>query len=238
MLKRIVGILGMLAVSGCGSSSSSSSTAPSATAGTFQGTFAGSGGQIGTLTITTQAVAGTEPPVQHFAVLERTGTALSAVVFAAASTATGSIHLVGGSTISLSGTYDSSSGVLGLAGGGFTLNGSVISGGAVLGAYSSSGGSGTFSALSSTSSVVTTYCGTYRGALGLAMEISATGTLAGQSSDQSCLLDGQLSGNTVTFSCRSVPNSNQTATLQNGTISGISVTPGGQQIPWSASVCQ
>src|SRR5215467_8339842 len=197
MLKRVAGILGMLVMTGCGSSSSS--TAPSANVGTFHGTFTGSGGQVGTLTVTTTGVAAIERPVQRFAVIERARAAFFPVVSAAVSTATGSAQVMGGSTTSLSGTYDSSSQALSLTGGGFSFTGNITSDG-IAGTYTSSSDSGSFSALSSTAGAVTTYCGTH-GRMGLTIQISADGKVSGQTSTSSCIIRGQVSGNQILFRC-------------------------------------
>ena len=232
-------LLSAVAFGGCGSPATPDSST------TFQGTIAGSGGQTGTLNITIQAVVvassagSSSQPGGLFAGIKRTWSAFAPVVLAAASSASGTVHLAGGSTTSLSGTYDSLSKAVSLSGGGFTFTGTT-SGGGLSGTYvGPNNSSGNFSGLNSTSAPVTTYCGTGSNGLGFNMEISATGTVSGETSDGSCGISGQLSGNTLTFSCRGT-TATGTGTVQNGTVSGTTTTENGHHDTFtgSTSACQ
>ncbi|HZR23314.1 MAG TPA: hypothetical protein VFA59_06990 [Vicinamibacterales bacterium] len=89
-------------------------------------------------------------------------TVISAASFRplAVSTATGSVHITGGNTTAVSGTYDSSTNGVSVSGGGFSFTGTV-NGGALSGSYSQNDVTGGFSALNTSAGSVTTYCGTY-----------------------------------------------------------------------------
>src|ERR1700674_3313062 len=95
-------VLGTL-VSACGGSSTSPApTTPSAATTTFQGTIAGSTGQTGTLDVTVQTVVASAFPFFSFPLVATLHAQTGTIA------ATGSLHLVGSSTTSLTGTYDSS----------------------------------------------------------------------------------------------------------------------------------
>lgn len=235
------------AVAGCGGSSSTTSTpasptTSSSTTTTFQGSIAGSGGQTGTLTVAIQATVTT-----------------SSIKPLAVSTATGTVHLTGGSTTSLTGSFDSTTNGVSLSGGGFTFTG-TISSNVLSGSYSSSSASGGFSSLNATTSTVTTYCGTYGpsfytgppanppgGEIGVwNVQVSSTGAASGSgisknvAGDPGFLLTGQLSGTTLTLTSFDLlshkSTGTQTATVQGGTISGS--CGGTCLLSGSSSACQ
>ncbi len=248
-LPVVASLAAMLAA--CGGSSSSTGTTP-ATPTTpsqptnttkFQGTVAGSGGQSGTLSVTIQATIST-----------------SSIRPLAVSQATGSVHLTGAGTTDLSGTYDSATSAVALSGGGFAVNGSVASG-VLSGSYTGTGGTGGgFSTLDGTSNTVTTYCGTYGpvfyagppanppgGEVGVwNVVVSSNGSASGAgvsknvAGDPGFLLQGQLSGTTLTLSSYDLLSHHATGT-QSATVQGESVTGscgGGCTLSASTSACQ
>lgn len=227
-------------LSACGGGSSGSTppspTTPSPATSTFQGTIAGSGRQSGTLTVSVQAqVAASFPSIMRWpfvATLHAQGTTVAA---------TGSLHIAGGSTVALTGTFDSSTKVLILSGGGFTFTGSL--GGSVLsGTYTGpNGATGGFSSHSTAAGTVTPYCGTFVGSpcdfcpvsTGVFnIEVSATGAVSGVYSlaGQVGYISGQVSGTTLRFT--TTDGGSETATIQNGMVSG----PG--SLSGSTSACQ
>jgi hypothetical protein len=142
----------------CSDDPSPTDPAPSATT-SFQGTVAGSGGQSGTLSVTVQTQVAALNPRYFQMPLVATLHAQSTSV-----AATGSLRLIGGSTTTLTGTYDSSNKALSLSGGGFTFTGSA-SGPVMTGSYTGSNGvTGAFSTRSTASGAVTVYCGDAFGA--------------------------------------------------------------------------
>ena len=217
-----------LVFAACGKSASSSGdspTGPSANTTLFQGTIAGAGGQSGTLSLT---IATT---LTH-----------SSIGTLAVSQVTGTVHVTGGATTSLSGTYDSSTSTVSATGGGFAFTG-TISGGVLSGKYTAPTTSGGFSSLNGTSSTVTTYCGTYGpsfyagppanppgGEVGVwNLVIAANGAASGAgvsknvANDPGFVMTGQLVGTTLTllvFDLISGHTRTQTATVQGGTITG------------------
>ncbi len=85
----------------------------------------------------------------------------SPTIIAAVVSASGTLKLAGGSTISLSGTYDTGSGALSVSGGGYTLTGTYANG-VLSGTFTGPHGSGGFSTqTSSSTNTATTYCGTW-----------------------------------------------------------------------------
>jgi hypothetical protein len=212
------------------------STPPAAGTSTFQGTVAGSGGQSGTVRVTVQAqVAASSAAFFRLPFI--------ATLYAQTTTvqATGTLHLVGGSTIALTGTFDSSTKALNLSGSGFTFTGLLI-GAVISGSYTGpSGATGGFASQSTAAGTVTTYCGTFVGDGGVIgvfnLQVSATGAVSGiasetiQGTTQVQFISGQVSGTTVTLS---TGGGADRGTIQNGTVTGTTGKP------WSASTsaCQ
>jgi hypothetical protein len=218
-----------------GFSCSGSSTTPSSNTTTFQGTLAGSGGQAGTLSITVQAlvtVPAAGPPAA----------------------ATGSLHLIGGSTTSLAGTFDPSTNGVNLSGGGFTLIGTAT-GGVLSGSYTSqASGAGPFSTLNATAASATTFCGTFAdqskpgGEFGIFnVTIAASGAASGAGvsknvpNDPGFLITGQLTGSTLAFATFDLMSHKMTGTAT-ATVQGTSLngTCGSAQCTLTASTnaCQ
>ena len=206
-------------LSACGGSSTPAPTPtapspqPAAASTTFQGIVAGSGGQSGTLTLTIQAVI-----------------ASSSVRPLAVSQGSGTLHLVGASTVALTGTYDSVTSAVSFAGGGFTFAGTV-SGGALAGTYGGPNGSrGGFSSLNGTGATVTVYCGTLKdpttGSLDpFNIAVSASGAISGVVSDNRDVISlrGQLAGTAATLT-GSDGGSFGPVIIQNGSVTGPGIT--------------
>jgi hypothetical protein len=142
------------AVAACGGSSSSVSPTPTPAASTsFSGTIAGPNGQTGTLAVTISAQIARVRPKWTLPIV--------ATVYAQSTSvaATGSVHLAGGATTNVSGTYDTSSKVLAVSGGGYSFTG-AISGAAATGSYTAPGvTTGLFATRSTSAGTVTSYCG-------------------------------------------------------------------------------
>lgn len=203
--------------------------APATAATTFAGTIAGANGQSGRLSVTVQTslAAAVSAPL-----LTAQSTAEKAQ---AVSQATGTL-VTGGSTVSLSGTYDSTTTAISLGGGGYTFTGTIANGilsGSYMGPNNASGG---FSSLNATTAPVTRYCGTFTenaqaGSGVFNVEVSANGVLSGNSIGTSgdarpSVLTGQVTGSTFSAtSTTAVDRQTITGTIQNGTISGT--FPGG-----------
>lgn len=142
---------------------------------------------------------------------------------------------MGGSTIALNGTFNSSTKVLNLSGGGFTFTGSL--GGAVVsGTYTGpNGATGGFSSVSTASGTVTAYCGTFCSVRSgcvdqpskvgvLNIQVTAAGTVSGilsltnQGATEVAYVSGQVSGTTINFT--HTDGGSSTGTIQNGTVTG------------------
>lgn len=204
----------------------SSPTNPSAATTTFQGTIAGSSNQSGTLAVTVQGqVASARPSLFG---------PLVATLHAQSVSASGTLRAIGGSTISLSGTYNSTTKVLELSGGGFSFTGTV-SNGVLSGTYTGGGGfAGTFSTRSTANASVSVYCGNIfssgnpneiTGVFNLV--VASTGAVSGAFAiiGSSGYLTGQVSGTSLSITYTNTTQSFQgtaTGTVQGGTVSGKS----------------
>ena len=228
ILRVVVAVL-FSAVMACGKSTSP--TSPD-TSTTFKGVIAGANGQTGTLTITVQVQLASRSPSRFEMPLVATVHAQATSV-----TATGTLHIAGGSTTSVTGTFDSSSKALNLSGGGFTFSG-ALSGTVMTGTYSAPGGvTGAFSSLSTTSGGVTAYCGNIFGAGNTSvitgvfnLEVSdATGAVSGAFvvAPDYGYLTGQVTGTSLTISYtdkNTGETGTGTGTVQNGSLNGVSST--------------
>lgn len=232
--------LAIVIAASCGGSknSGSSPTSPtSAASTTFQGTIAGSASsQSGTLAVTVQTqVAAASPSsfrLPFVATLHAQGTSV---------TATGSLRLIGGSTTSLTGTYDSSSRALNLSGSGFALAGSA-SGAVITGSYTGpNNATGTFASRSTASGTVTAYCGNTFGNGPSASEITgvfnfvvsdASGAVSGtfsitaDSPPTVGTITGQVTGGALSFTFNATAgrfageSGAGSGTIQGGSVSG------------------
>ena len=235
LLVLLVGIL----VSACGKSP----TTPGTTT-TFQGVIAGSSGQSGTLAVTVQAqvAAAFVPRLQwpFVATLQAQATSVAA---------TGTLHLVGGATTDLTGTFDTSSKALSLSGGGFALTGS-LNGAVVSGTYTGSGGvTGRFSSLSASSGTVTTYCGTIfssgQGSVATGVfnveVLQSSGAMSGAFNvlpNNAGTITGQVTGTafTITYVDSTGSTGGGSGTIQNGALNGVSTST--NPFSGSTSACQ
>jgi hypothetical protein len=218
-------------VAACGGSSSSVSPTPTPAASTsFSGTIAGPAGQTGTLTVTISA--------QVARIRPRWMVPIVATVYAQSATvaATGSVHLAGGSTTTVTGTYDTTSKALAVSGGGYTFTGTA-SGGAVTGTYTAPGvTTGLFATRSTAAGTVTSYCGNVfsagnpnqsMGVFNLAVT-DATGTISGAFNlgQYYGQITGQATGSNFSISWKDNfgEPGNGTGTIASGALSGSSNT--------------
>ena len=128
-----------------GGTTSSGSTGSSGTTGgtQYKGTFAGKG-EGGSIDVTVSAAGGdvTQKSIHPMATLQVSGT----------------LKITGGTTSTITGTFDDVTNTLTITGGGYTFTGKLGSTG-ITGTYSGPNGSGNFSVLSGAASKA--YCGTY-----------------------------------------------------------------------------
>ena len=206
----------------CGSKGSSSNSSPTSPSGPtnsatmFEGTIAGAGGQSGAFSVTIQVAVA----ASSVASLRAAGLTIKPESFTQVS---GTLNVAGGASVTLAGSYDSSTNTVSLSGGGFTLTG-TISGAVLSGTYTGPGSTGVFSSLNSTQASVTAYCGTHSGGSGIfTMQVSASGTVSGVAGPSAGAAGdtfaGQLNGINLSFSDPS-GNTTGTGTVQNGIVNG------------------
>jgi hypothetical protein len=213
--------LGTLGLAACGDSGN---PAPGTT--TLRGALAATGGLSGTLTVTAdgaftpQRVAGSGP------------VALSVAAPAAVLNLSATASLSNGSTVTLTGTWDTGTGALSLSGGGFSFTG-IYRSGSVSGTFTGPQVTGIFSLqIEATSGAVAVYCGTYTGrqpqdfpsgGTGEGPENGAWNVIVGpatatavvvNNSGGAAAFSGTRSGNTITLS------------LNGGTATGTIKDPG------------
>ena len=211
-MSAVVAIFFLCGVAACGGGGSTPTTTTS-----YKGVYTDTTGtQSGSISAT---VTGTATKSSPFSFIRNAF---------AASTASGTLTIVGGGTVSLTGTLDGTT--LTLSGDGYTFTGTTDSDG-VSGTYT--GSTGGFEGLDSTSDTVTVYCGTWNRPVDVAHDcnnerngvwniaVSSDGTLTGvENRDDGThvnALSGTVSGNDVTIS-----NDGEGGT-GNGIISGTSV---------------
>ena len=217
---------GLLVLTACGGDSTNP-VAPTGGGGstTFVGTFAGSGGENGTLQIAiptslTAAIEGSEAPTAiNFGPL-----VLRAI--AATLQVSGTLTFVGGGSVALAGTYDDVTRALVVSGSGYTFEGTLSADFKSLSGTFTGPTSGSFSTLTTSSGGVTTYCGTYSGddsGVWNIVIISATGQVSGTWADiggDAGLIAGQLTGTSLDLTDPNEPNTTATGTLQGTSLSG------------------
>lgn len=237
-------LVGLLYIA-CGGSSPSAPELPGAST-VFQSIIAGNDNQTGTLTVTVQS--------QVSALQSWLRLPLVATLHAQAVSASGSVHIAGGSTTSLTGTFDTTTRVLSVSGGGFAFAGTATST-TLTGSYTAPGGAtGVFAGRSTASGTVRSFCGKTvggtgdvtgvfsftvadaSGALTGSFTISTdtpptVGTLVGQVTGASVAITatatgGRFVGETLAF----------TGTIQGGTFTGTD--PNGRPISASTAGCQ
>jgi hypothetical protein len=145
------------------------------------------------------------------------------VIVVTASGATGTLTPTGLAGIALTGTYNSGTGAVGLAGGGHTLAGTITNN-ELDGTYAGSAGAGSFGTHKGASSTdVLLFCGTYDGASTGVWNLAKTGNaLVGAYADDgggSARLTGSLSGSaiSISFSGGTAAGSLVTASTMTGT---------------------
>ena len=206
---------------------SDSPAKPSSTTTTFQGTIAGSSNQSGTLNVTVNGQVAASRPSMF-------GLPFVATLHAQSVSASGTVRTIGGSSVSLTGSYDPGTKALNLSGGGFTFTGSVTNG-VLSGTYTGAAGiSGTFSTRSTASSTVSVYCGNIfssgnpneiTGVFNLV--VASTGAVSGAFAiiGSAGYLTGQLTGTALSITYTNTTQSFQgtaSGTVQSGTVSGMS----------------
>jgi hypothetical protein len=200
----------IFALAGCGTA------AAPATTTTFAGTIAGGASESGTISFTVNKVIATsrsaEPPSR------------------ASITISGTLTFTGANPVTLTGTYDTVTGAVSATGGGYTFTGTLTTGtGAnVSGTYTSptNGGGGSFSLnVSTPTTAVTAYCGTFTGSKTLSgtWNIQTNGTAGGgawSSSQDSGSLTCTQTNKTLNCTGTDTNGYSDTATI---TISGTSI---------------
>jgi hypothetical protein len=237
-----LGILPMLVLAAC----SDSPTAPADTSTSFDGVIA-SQTLTGSLSFSVASTA--------LSVARAPGAAIAPAVVRPAFAAmgvdvavTGTLKLAGSSAIQLTGTYNTSSHALSLAGGGYTFTGTFADG-RIDGTFTSPTDSGTFSVQPSDNATIRNYCGTYGGStdnghFNIAVNSSA-GTLSGVWVSGVDGRSGGLTGTTSgsTFTINVLEGGAPTGTVVTGTITATSVSgtysgdPNGGPGTVSGAVC-
>ena len=148
-----IGVLALLALAACRGEGPTAPQTPSAPTA-FQGAIAGPTGESGVITLTTATMTTVAPAPR----------AVAAVSSAVIQDLTGTLKLVGGATINLTGTFDTGAGAIAVSGGGYAFTG-TLSNGSVSGTYTGPNGTGTFAAAPSgaTTPTIQVFCGTYSG---------------------------------------------------------------------------
>lgn len=145
-------VLGAVALAACGDSGNP----PDGTT-TLRGALAATGGLNGTLTVTADGV------VTPQRVAGSSSVALSVAAPADALNLSGTASLSDGSTVTLTGTWDTGTGAFLLTGGGYSFTG-LYAGGGVTGSFSGNQVTGFFSLrIEADAGTVGVYCGTYTG---------------------------------------------------------------------------
>jgi sugar lactone lactonase YvrE len=230
LLSSVVALLVGATLTSCGGSSATGPT--TGAAAKYEGVLAGGTGENGVLTITVAAT--TSAPSLSYGAPHADAAHGGA---SSASNATGTITFVGGGgTVNVTGTLDRSTGSLSVAGNGYTFTGSLVNG--VLGGnYVGPNGSGLFATLTSATTSVLKFCGTYSGVdsnnpafhfHGI-WDLSLVGsTFAGAGVSvtpdphPTFLLRGTLQGTTITLTASKdgVVTGTETGTLSGNTVSG------------------
>jgi hypothetical protein len=216
--RSVAASIALVTILSCGGSDSPAPpTGPAAPTGStvFQGTIGGANGQTGTLTTSVQAQVTASSSLLRWPFV--------AVLHAQTVTATGTVHVAGGSTTNLTGTYAVATRSFNLSGGGFTFAGTIESGmmsGTWNGPGSASGG---FSGVNATGQTVTPYCGVGTspdGPVVINLAVAGSGSIAGlavTSVPPPCFFTGQVTGSAVTLtSCEA--GHDGVGSIGNGTV--------------------
>jgi len=228
--RRLLAGLALTLVFACGSDGGGSNNGGGNTSTSFVGILSSDDGSESGSLLVSVSTATPAPP------------APTSVAFASVG-ASGTLTLVGGGTISLSGTYDDASGDLALSGGGYSFAGSYDGSNRLEGTYTGPSTTGTFVSAQDDGSTEA-FCGSYLGddqglwnfvidgttILGEAVSVNSGGTLP---------LDGTISAGAISI----VYPGSQTV-LATGTRSGASVSGtwndpnSSDQGTWTGGVCQ
>ena len=195
---------GLLVLTACGGNPIEPTSAGASTT-TFVGTFAGSGGQSGTLEIAIQAslAASVEDSGAPTVVIDFGPLVLRAL--AATNQVSATLRFVGGGSVELVGTYDTVTRVIVMSGGGYTFEGLLGADLSSLSGTFTGPSSGEFGALNAEGDEVTTYCGTFDGdGVGFwMMQISSSGLASVVARNEGTGInvagEGQLIGSTLTL---------------------------------------
>lgn len=147
---------------------------------------------------------------------------------------TGSIRLVGGMTINVTGTYDDVTKQLSLSGGGYSFTGTGSADG-INGSYMGPNGSGVFTIL--TGQTVTPYCGTYAGdAMGSWNFVVSGSSLSGAAVDSGGsgdTLTGTVSGGMVSITTKAM--STATGSIAGNMATGTWQSASGLKGTWTGT---
>ncbi len=219
-----LGILPMLLLAAC----SSSPTAPSNST-SFDGVIA-SGTLTGSLSF---SVASSTLDVGRAPGTATTPVFIRPAFYVAPGdvTVTGTLKVSGGPNVQLTGTYNTTSHALSLAGGGYTFTGTYANG-RIDGTFTSPTGSGSFSAQPTTNATISSYCGTYNlgsgtdhGHFNIAVN-AAAGTLSGAWASDVNGDTGGLSGTTSngSITVNVLKDGASNGTVVSGTITATTLT--------------
>ncbi len=220
----------LLVLAACSDSGGSGGGGGSAdTTSTFVGILSSDdASESGAISVTI-STASPAPPVP-------TGVAFAVV------TAAGSVSVVGGGTVALSGTYDDGSKLLSLTGGGYSFDGAFDGSNRLEGTYTGPSTAGTFVSARSNGSA-TAYCGSYTGDdQGLWNFVIDGSKVLGQAvsslSGTNLPLDGTISGGTITIKFPGTQQ-NLASGSKNGTsVAGTWADPNSSDHgTWSGAVC-
>ena len=152
----------LAALTGCSSNDDSPPPQqPTTVETTYRGVFAGREAESGTITLeTTVSVAALRRGSGSGSGAFPTGPAIEAR--RATGNVSGNFHLAGGGVATLTGTYETATGVLRATGGGYTFTGTLFEG-RFVGGYTRTGNSGTFVAIVPATETYAAYCGTWTG---------------------------------------------------------------------------
>ncbi len=228
--RRLLAGLALTLVFACGSDGGGSNNGGGGTSTSFVGILSSDdGSESGSLLVTVSTATPTPP-------------APTAVAFASVG-ASGTLTLVGGGQVSLSGTYDDATGDLTLTGGGYSFTGAYDGSNRLEGTYTGPSTAGTFVSAQD-DGTTEAFCGSYAGddqglwnfvidgttLLGEAVSVNSGGTLP---------LDGTISSNAISIVYPGTQTVLATGTRNGATVSGTWDDPNStDQGTWTGGVCQ
>jgi len=210
-------------------------------AAVFVGTFVGTDGVSGTIELSVQAIAVLASPTHS------TSSTTNAISPASIEPVSGILRFVGGGSVLLVGTWDDSTGLVAVSGGGYTFTGTLTLVPLTLSGTFTGPSSGIFTTLPSAGGAeVTTYCGTFDGdGVGAwMMQISSDGEASAvghnELNNEDFAGTGQLSGTSLTITGTFNWNGSATGTVANDQASGTWFVVGEGSGTWTGSTagCQ